>query len=253
MAHRHQVLKDNYLQVDETPIKVLDENKKGRTHIGQHRLATQWIYHSPQQKLVFFDYQKGRSREGPKKILDGLEGYLQADAFTVYESLVKKDKLNVILAGCMAHARRYFEHALDSSREIAEKALLLFQKLYALERQAREQGMDNLERQKLRLEESLPIMGMLGKWLQDIYPSLLPKCKIAKAAAYFLKNYERLSVFIDEGHIEIDNNLVENSIRPVAIGRKNYLFAGSHDGAQRAAMMYGLIGTCARHPANFTK
>ena len=96
LAHRHQVLKDNYLQVDETPIKVLDEHKKGKTHIGQH-----WVYYSPGQKLVFFDYQKGRSREGPKKVLDGFEGYLQADAFTVYESLVKKDKLNVILAGCI--------------------------------------------------------------------------------------------------------------------------------------------------------
>jgi len=245
LAHRHQVLKDNYLQVDETPLKVLDEHKKGKTHIGQH-----WVYYSPKQKLVFFDYQKGRSREGPKQILDGFEGHLQADAFSVYESLVKKEGLNVILAGCMAHSRRHFEHALESSPEIAEKALLLFQQLYAIERRAREQGMDHLQRQKLRLEGSLPIMEILGEWLQDIYPSLLPKSKIAKAAAYFLKNYEKLSVFMDEGHIEIDNNLVENSIRPVAIGRKNYLFAGSHDAAQRAAMIYSLIGTCKLHDIN---
>lgn len=245
-----------------TSIKVLDSNKKGKTHVGQHRPATRWVYYSPEQNLVLFDYRRDRSRQGPKKMLfgasdddNGFEGYLQADAFSAYEALEKemadgdkrkgngKQGPRLILVGCMAHARRHFEKALGNKREKAERALLMIQQLYEVEREARQKGMTPERRGALRMERSLPIMRELGKWLLGEYrEDRTPKGKFSQAVRYFLTNYKRLSMFIYEGRLEIDNNLVENSIRTVAIGRKNYLFAGSHDAAQRAAMMYGLIG-----------
>lgn len=238
-ALKFEALQTNYLQVDETPIQVLDKNKKGKTHRGYH-----WVYYAPEQRLVLFDYQKGRSREGPSGILKNYEGYLQTDGYQVYEELLKKEGLNIVLVGCMAHARRYFEKALDNDPSRAGYAMLLFQQLYAVEQEARDRKLTSEQRQQLREEKSQPIMERLGQWIVEEYPKVLPKSTIGKALHYLAERYNKLQVYINEGKLEIDNNLVENKIRPVAIGRKNYLFAGSHDAAQRAAMIYSLLGSC---------
>ncbi|MEK6482572.1 IS66 family transposase [Catalinimonas sp. 4WD22] len=236
LALKFEVLKSTYLQVDETPIPVLDKQKK-KTHQGYH-----WVYYSPEEKLVLFDYQKGRNREGPKQLLKSYQGYLQTDGYQAYDQF--EDREDIVPVGCLAHARRYFEHAKDSDPVRSEHALLLIQQLYAVERQAREQNLNHEQRYQLRQEKSVPVMDALGQWLVNEYPTVLPKSKIGKAFYYLIGRYNKIYLYLQDGRLEVDNNLIENSIRPVALGRKNYLFAGSHSGAEKAAIIYSLLGSC---------
>jgi transposase len=231
-----QVLSATYVQCDETPLAVLDKQKKGETHRGYH-----WVYYAPEKKLVLFDYQPGRGREGPAKLLKDYKGYLQTDGYAVYEQFEQRE--DIVLVGCLAHARRKFEQALDSDKSRAQKVLLLMQALYAVERQAREENLSIEERYLLRQEKALPVMEELETYILAEYEKVLPKSSIGKAFHYLAARYHKISEYLHSGRLEIDNNLVENSIRPVALGRKNYLFAGSHAGAERAAMIYSLLGS----------
>jgi transposase len=234
---KKSLLQGNYLMADETPIAVQTENKPGATHKGYH-----WVYYSPVERLVLFDYRKGRGREGPEELLKDYRGTLQADGYSAYESFEKKP--GITLLACMAHARRKFDEALKNDKARAEHALTLIQQLYAIERQAREQQMSADERKAFRQEKASPIMAAFHNWLKENITQTLPKSAIGIAIAYTLHLWPRLLRYLDDGRYEIDNNLIENSIRPVALGRKNYLFAGSHEGAKRAAMMYSFLGTC---------
>ena len=240
---KNRVLSQGYLQVDETPISVLDKTKKGKTHQGYY-----WVYHSPLENVVLFDYRSGRSREGPSILLKNFKGYLQTDGYKVYEYFA--DKKSITLLNCMAHARRGFEKALDYDKPRAEYAMEMFQKLYAVERKAKQQGLSPGERHTLRLDESLPVLNELGKWMVETYKTALPKPPIGKAIAYCIPRWDNLMNYLKDGLLEIDNNLAENSIRPIALGRKNYLFAGSSRGAQRAAMFYSFFGTCKQNNVN---
>jgi transposase len=233
---RH-VLSATYLQADETPIPVIDKQKKGETHRGYH-----WVYYSPEKKLVLFDYQQGRGREGPLKLLKDYKGYLQTDGYAVYEQFEQRE--DIILVGCLAHARRKFEQALDNDKARAEKVLLWMQDLYALEREARQASLSADERYLLRQEKARPLLDELGEYIVEEYQKVLPKSTIGKAFHYLAARYNKIYEYLQNGRLEIDNNLIENSIRPVALGRKNYLFAGSHAEAQRAAMVYSLLGSC---------
>src|SRR6056297_3795068 len=235
-----------YLQVDESRIKVLESPKKGSCHQGWY-----WVYHSPIEKTVLFDYQPTRGAPAPKRILDGFKGYLQTDGYSVYEGIGRRE--DVVHLACWAHARREFEKALDNDRERASAALSWIQDLYAVERQAREEELSPDDRKELRLEASLPIINQLGAWIHAQAKQVLPKSQIGKALAYSAKRWDALSAYLYDGVLEIDNNLVENTIRPLALGRKNYLFAGSHEAAQRAAMVYSLLGTCKLHGVNPTQ
>jgi hypothetical protein len=236
-ALRLQILSATYLQGDETPIAVLDKQKKGDTHQGYH-----WVYYSPEQRLVLFDYQPGRSKEGPAKLLKDYKGYLQTDGYAAYDQFEERE--DIVLAGCMAHARRYFEHALDNDKARAEKVLLWMQALYAVEREAREKNLSAQDRYLLRQQKARPAMDLFGEWLVAEHAKVLPKSAIGKAIYYLVAGYNKIYLYLEDGRLEIDNNLIENSIRPVALGRKNYLFAGSHAGAQRAAIVYSLLGSC---------
>ena len=240
---KHRVISQGYLQVDETPIQVLDKQKKGKTHRGYH-----WIYHSPLEKTVLFDYNTGRSREGPTKLLKNFKGYLQTDGYAVYDIFGKRK--DITLVNCMAHARRGFDKSIPYDKKRAEYAMEMFQKLYAVERTAREQGMSPKERHTLRLDKALPIMNMLGKWIVETYKTSEPKSPMGKATAYCIERWDNLLAYLEDGSLEIDNNLAENAIRGIALGRKNYLFAGSNRGAERAAMMYSFFGTCKRNDVN---
>jgi len=240
---KHRVLSQGYIQVDESPIQVLDKNKKGKTHRGYH-----WVYYSPLEKTVFFDYNKGRSREGPSKLLKDFSGYLQTDGYAAYDSFGKQK--NITHLNCMAHARRGFEKALAYDKDRAEYAMGMFQKLYNVERKAREKGMSSQERYELRLDEALPILNELGKWIVKTYQTVLPKSAIGMAVAYCIPRWEKLMNYLHDGSLEIDNNFAENAIRPIALGRKNYLFAGSERGAERAAMFYSFFGTCKKNNVN---
>lgn len=249
---RQKVLSSDYLQVDETPIKVLDKDKKARptgssgrgtTHRGYH-----WVYHAPQERLVLFDYREGRGREGPKECLSDFKGYLQTDGYVVYEDF--GNTKGVTLLGCLAHARRKFDEARDNDMARAEYVLTEMQKLYAVERHAKDNGLSVEARYQQRQEHAVPILDNLKTWMMENYKSVLPKSIIGQALHYSLQRWDKLCAYTSDGRLQIDNNLVENAIRPVAIGRKNYLFAGSHNGARRAAMLYSFLGTCKMNNIN---
>lgn len=240
---KDRVLGQGYIQADETPIPVLDKTKKGKTHKGYH-----WIYHSPLEKSVFFDYQHGRSQKRPAKLLKGFKGYLQTDGYVVY-NLISKSK-DITHLNCMAHARRKFEKALIYDKKRAEYAMEMFQKLYAIEARAREDGLSTKERYELRLNEALPILNELGKWIVQTYKEVIPKSPMGQAVAYCLPRWDNLLNYLHDGSLEIDNNWAENAIRPIALGRKNYLFAGSQRGAERAAMFYSFFATCKKNDVN---
>jgi transposase len=237
------VLSSHYLQADETPIKVLDKDKKGTTHRGYH-----WVYHAPVERLVLFDYREGRGREGPQEILKDFTGHLQTDGYAVYQDFDKKSTIKPF--NCMAHARRKFDEAKDNDLVRASYALTEIQKVYAIERQAKNETLSTKQRQALRQERSLPILQALKDWMLENYKMVLPKSAIGQALHYSLERFDKLMLYTTDGKLEVDNNLIENAIRPVAIGRKNYLFAGSHNGARRAAMLYSFIGTCKINDVN---
>ena len=240
---RKKVLASGYIQADESPIQVQDEQKQGNTHKGY-----QWIYSAPLLDLLFFEYQKGRGENSPKELLKQFSGTLQTDGYEVYDKLVKH-RDDIVHAGCMAHARRYFFKAKDVE-PLAETALAYFARLYAIERHIKEQEMDSNATQLHRQQEAIPVLNTLFAWAEEQRAGALPKSPFGKALHYLLQRKEKLTRYCHDGNVEIDNNLVENSIRPLALGRKNYLFAGSHDAAQRIAMMYSFFGSCKKQNIN---
>lgn len=242
-ALKKLVLQSPYLHADETPLKVLDKDKKGSSHKGYY-----WVYHNSLDDLVFFDYHPSRGREGPRQILDGFKGYLQTDGYNVYNSIT--DQTEMTLLHCWAHGRRYFYDAQSSDPEQAKHGLSLIGKLYDIERKAKEECLSVDKIQERRNKEAVPILDELKAWMTQGYVHARPKSPIGKAFAYCLERWEQLVIYTKDGRLSIDNNAVENSIRPVAIGRKNYLFAGSHEAAQRSAMLYSLLGTCKLHSVN---
>lgn len=237
-ALQKDVLASQYLQVDETTIRVMEKLRKGKTHLGFY-----WAYHAPMIGALFFDYQKGRDHSGPMKLLENFSGYLQSDAYQVYD-MIDEEYDSIQLIHCMAHARRYFERAKTSDRAKATFVLEKIQSLYRVERIISEYDLSDDRILKLRQQFSRPVMKELQDWLDLQLLKELPKSSIGKAIHYAHKRWDKLSTYLDNPILQIDNNLVENKIRPIAIGRKNYLFCGSHRAAQAAAMMYSLMGTC---------
>lgn len=235
-----EVLRSGYLHADETPIKVIDKDKKGETHRGFY-----WVYQNSIDKIVFFDYQEGRGRAGPMEILEHFTGYLQTDGYVAYDIFDKRP--GITLLHCMAHARRMFNEALDNDYERASFALDEIQKLYTIERISKEANLNFEELKVVRSTKASPILKGMWLWMQQQYVHVLPKSAIGKALAYSMERWPKLSLYITDGRLNIDNNPVENSIRPVALGRKNYLFAGSHEAARRSGMLYSLLGTCKMH------
>lgn len=234
---RAQTQQATYLHADETPIPVQGSDKQGATHTGYH-----WVYRASEERLVCFDYRKGRGREGPDAFLKTFRGALQTDGYAAYEHFDKRP--DVTLLACWAHARRYFEKAQHTDPARASQMLTFIQQLYAVERQAREEGLSCEARFLRRQEKTIPLLKQIEEWLRVAIQEALPRSAMGEAVAYCLRLWPRLIRYTENGHWEIDNNSVENSIRPVALGRKNYLFAGSHQAAHYAAMMYSFLGTC---------
>jgi len=234
-----------YIQADESTIKVIDRTKKGKCHLGYY-----WVYHDPIGKTVLFDYQPGRSIRAANEVLKDFKGYLQTDGYAAYESFGSKEEVTHLF--CWAHARREFDRAKDFDENRANKALTFIQGLYKIEEAARKDKLNPEARKKLRLDKSLPILKDFGKWMETelLSGGLLPKSPIGKAVNYTLKRWSGLNAYLYDGVLEIDNNLVENAIRPLALGRKNYLFAGSHKAAQRAASIYSFFAICKKHQVN---
>lgn len=241
--HCKEVLNTNYLNADETTIKVLDKDKKGTTHQGYY-----WVYYDTQRKLALFDYQPGRGALYPKAMLHNFKGYLQTDGYDAYETFDKIE--GVITLCCWAHARRKFFEALEYDKYYGQMLLGQIQSLYKIEDWCRDHHYTPEQIKAYRQQYAVPILENMYDNLQMFLTKTLPKSPLGKAITYTLRRWDKLCVYTSNGILQIDNNLVENSIRPVALGRKNYLFAGSHERAQDAAMLYSLFATCRLHNIN---
>lgn len=234
---QNRLLTKDYLQADETPIPVLTKDKPGSTHKGYY-----WVYYDPLSKQVLFNYQPSREREGPDEMLKNFSGYLQTDGYAAYNNL--KNQAQIQHLACMAHARRKFEHAKDNEPVLVPQIMAMFHELYQIEREARENNLSYDEIKALRLLKATDILTDMKTWLDEKLLTVPPRSAFGGAVAYTLNLWPRLIRYLEDGRFQIDNNLIENSIRPVALGRKNYLFAGSHEAAQNAAMMYSLLASC---------
>jgi transposase len=243
--HRQMVLAKGYLQVDETTLQVLDKNVKKASHLGYY-----WVYHCPVDSTMFFEYHPTREGKHPLNTLQDFKGYLQTDGYAAYEKIGKQEQVKPV--ACLAHIRRKFKEAESNDPARATTILVYIQMLYAVERRAREEELSPAERKALRLEQALPIFNKIGVWLSEeiLNPEVLPKSAIGKAISYALSRWQTMAAYFEDGHLEIDNNLIENAIRGLALGRKNYLFAGSHEAAQRAAIFYTFLEMCKKHEVN---
>ena len=238
---RDKILESGYIQADESHIKVQDNKNKKTTHRGY-----QWVYHGVEEKLILFHYRKGRGAHGPKEFLRDYQGWLQVDGYGVYDKIgVRK---GIDLVGCHVHVRRKFYEAKEYDLKRAEHALEMYKQLYDIEKQCRNMACE--QRKEYRNENSRPILEKFKKWLDDQAVVVLPKSAIGNAIRYAIRQWPKTIRVLDDGRLEMDNNLIENKIRPLALGRKNYLFAGSHDAAQRIAMMYSFFATCKANDVN---
>jgi transposase len=230
-----------YLQIDETPVKVMDPEVKGKCARGYL-----WFYAVPGGD-VFLDFQDTRGRKAPHAQLAGFSGTIQTDAYEVYDSL-KKVVPGLVRIGCAAHARRKFHRAVKDGEGRAVAFIGLFRQLYRLEREARDLTPEG--RQELRQQKAAPLWASLKEKAAALRPQVLPQSSLGKALSYLLNEYEALTGYLQSGHYQIDNNLVENSIRVPAVGRRRWLFIGHPDAGWRSAVIYSLIVSCRRRGIN---
>jgi transposase len=242
-AMREDLLCGSYIQADETTIGVQSEKAKGRNHLGY-----MWEYSRPGGPVVF-DFRMGRSREGPLKFLGKFSGYLQSDGYSAYDCI---GGAGIQYAGCMAHARRGFVDALKLEPGNAEAISIVAEiaKLYAVEKEAREGKLKHSEREALRKLRSVPVLASLKKKITALNAKHPPQTAFGKACRYALGQWERLNVYATHGEVEIDNNWCENAMRPIALGRKNWLHLGSEQAGPRVAAIISVIETCRRLDIN---
>lgn len=236
LAMKRLILASAKIHTDDTYIPIQD---KSRTQVREGYL---WP-HIDRANNVYFDYTTARNQEGPQQMLGGYRGYIQADAFPGYDGLYGKDKATEV--GCWGHARRKFDEAKQTDPLRANQMLALIAKLYVIEDRAQEEHLDAEGVKALRQKFSKPILeGEIKPLLESWGPEVLPKSPIGKAVTYALNQWEALNRYLDNGILSIDNSLSERVIKLVALGRKNWLFSGSDEGAQRAAILYSLIASC---------
>lgn len=248
---KKEVFADGYVQMDETPVKYQDPTREGTCGTGYL-----WVAHNPVRNLTLFEWHTGRSTACLEHLVPAeYTGLIQCDGYQAYESFVKSPALSgsIQLAGCLAHMRRkFFEARIEG--EDAQWVLVQVQQLYRIEAQLREARAGPLERRRSRQQDSVPILERIKSRLEKLQASHThrPRSLTGEAIRYALNQWDKLIVFVKDGRIEIDNNLVENSIRPSAIGKKNWLFMGDPTTGARAATFYTLIGNCHREGIDAT-
>lgn len=234
---KQKILSSDYIQVDESVIPVMD-NEKHKAKKGY-----EWCVRDGITGDVMFHYDRG-SRSGmvARELLGCYHGIVQCDGYAAYEQF--EQMKGITLVGCWAHVRRKYVDALEENRTLATQAIHYIGRLYKVESDAGEAGLTAEERKEKRIREAYPLILEFEKWLQDAYLRVLPKSRMGKAIEYTYALLPRLSRYVNDGRIEIDDNRIENVIRPLALGRKNYLFCGNDASAYRAAIVYSLIATC---------
>jgi transposase len=235
------MLATGYLQVDETPVHVLDPEVRGRAARGYL-----WFYAVPGGD-VLLDFDSSRGLEPVRKRLQGFSGTIQTDAYEVYESLSRR-QAGIQRIGCLAHARRYMYKALQESFTDAAWFIAQIRLLYRIEEEIR--GLPANQRFARRQQDAPVIWERLKAKAEQLHPALLPKSTLGKAVGYFLNDYDALAGYLRDGRFEIDNNLIENSIRPTAVGRKRWLFIGHPDAGWRSAVIYSVLVSCRRRGIN---
>jgi len=232
-----EVIDSGYIQVDETTLPVIDKEKR---KAAKEYL---WTVRSVMKNMVFFHYDYGsRSMKTVTTLLGNYCGHLQSDGYKAYD--VFNDNDHVVQVACMAHIRRKFEAALKENQVLAEFALSQIQLLYRLERKADQENISSEERAVMRQQFARPIIESLEVWMEKTYPTVLPKSDIGKAIGYAYGLWNRMKNYLNDGCVKIDNNLIENAIRPIALSRKNFLFAGNHQAAENTAVICSLLTTC---------
>ena len=234
---RVEIMSKDYIQVDESTLPVID-NEKHRAVKGY-----MWAVRDALGGSVYFHYDNGsRGGDTARKLIGAYRGAVQTDGYEVYNAFENTPGKRMI--GCWAHARRKFVEALDENKKYASEAIVYISKLYNIEEEMREAGLDAETIQKRRQEESYPIICEFEKWMDSVANLFKPKTRMGKALTYTYSLLPRLSRYVLDGRYHIDNNGIENAIRPLALGRKNYLFAGNHEAAVRAAIAYSLFSSC---------
>lgn len=239
---RRQVLAGAVVQADETPVRYLDPAARNASHRGYL-----WAYVGEGDDVVY-DFTTTRAQAAPNRFLAGYQGYLQADGYSGYNEVLAWPGVTGV--ACWAHVRRKFFAARDTAPQYAAAALLAIRQLYAVEAQAREQNLDLAAIAALRQARAGPVLADLGGYVKALLPGTLPKSPLGRAAAYMAERWPALCRYLQDGRLSIDNNSVERAMRRVAVGRKNWLFAGSPAGGERAATIYSLLETCRRHQIN---
>jgi transposase len=229
---RRQVTAATYLQTDDTPVTILEPS-------GGSRKGRLWTYLDPIGRQVVFDATPTHERDGPEAFLAAFAGDLQADAYTGYDALYATGRMREI--GCWAHARRGFVEALTTDVRAA-LTVALIQQLYDVERAGADLSAD--ARRDLRQVQAVPLLAKIATERDQLTRTVLPKSPLGDAVRYLTNQWTALQRFVEDGRLAIDNNRAENQLRIVAIGRKNWLFAGSFEGARRTALLYTLVQSC---------
>lgn len=234
---RQHILQSEYIQIDESVLPVIDSEKH------KARKGYEWCVRDAIRGAVMFYYDRGsRGGKVAREILGAYKGAVQCDGYDAYDQFEKND--NITVYGCWAHARRKFVDALNEDNRLATEALCFIRKIYKVESDANKAGLNADERKEQRLKISYPTIRLFETWMKETYLKVLPNSKMGDAIEYTYSLLPRLSRYVNDGRINIDNNLIENAIRPLALGRKNYLFCGNDASAYRAAIVYSLISTC---------
>lgn len=241
-----EVMKSDYNQADETTIPVMDRER--------HKAAKEylWMVRAVMERLVFFHYDEG-SRAGA--VIESLanrcnfKGYLQCDGFAGYDYAFKTSA-DVCLVNCMVHIRRHFEQALDENKAAAQHALTEIQHLYKIERLCDEAELSPEERKAKRNELARPIMEAMKLWMETEGIKYSESSQTGKAITYAYTRWDNMMHYLDDGRLLLDNNLAENEIRPITLGRKNYLFCGNHEAAGNMCIVNSLLATCRNHDVN---
>lgn len=234
---KREVLSRDYIQVDESTLPVID-NEKHRTVKGY-----MWCACAVEDSMVVFHYDMcSRSHETARKLLRGYRGTIQTDGYGAYDQLENDPHIQVI--GCWAYARRKWSDALDEDKRTASEALSYINRLYHIENEAEEAGVIGDELKERRQKEAYPVILQFKKWMYETATRNSQNSRIGKAIGYTLPLLPRLGRYVNGGRFRIDNNLVENAVWPLALGRKNFLFSGNHDAAARAAIVYSLVDSC---------
>ena len=235
----HELLHGSYIQADETPVDVQMHDRRGKNH-----QAYLWQYGRPGGSVVF-DFRLGRGREGPKQFLGKFEGILQTDGYIAYEHVGGP---KIVRVCCWAHARRYFVDAvkLNPDDAIATAIVRRMDELFGVDAEARAQNLDLAARHALRLERAKPLLDLLKPQIEAAGAHALPSSSLGKAVTYTLGLWPKLTRFLEHAEVELSNNLAENSMRPIALGRKNWIHLGSPQAGPKVAAILSIVESCRR-------